>query len=83
MLDATDACPTTGPGEVVAVEGSAQGCSIADLCPCENSWKNHGASVRCVAHTSEAFVEVGLITEPEKDVIVSEAGESDCGHKNR
>lgn len=81
VLDATDACPGTGPGDVVALEGADQGCSIADLCPCDNNWKNHGAYVRCVAHTSGAFVDVGLITEAEKGVIVSEAGQSDCGHK--
>lgn len=82
VLDVTDACPATGPGEVVSSQGMDQGCSIADLCPCDNDWKNHGAYVRCVAHTSGAFVDVGLITDTERGVIVAEAGQSDCGHKN-
>jgi hypothetical protein len=31
---------------------------------------------------AESFVSSGLITEAEKDVVVSEAGGSSCGHKN-
>ena len=68
-------------GEVVESGGDSIGCSISDLCPCENNWKNHGAYVLCVAHTSEDFVAEGLITEVEKDTIVSTAGNSSCGHK--
>lgn len=82
VLDANDACVSTPLGEVV----NADGCSIVELCPCVHpiygdKWKNHGAYVRCIAHTSEDFVSAGLITEIEKDAIVSEAGESSCGHK--
>jgi hypothetical protein len=67
---------------------AGNGCSIAQLCPCAHPdgadrWKNHGAYVSCVAHTSEVFVDLGLNTAVEKDAIVSEAGASDCGHKNR
>jgi len=74
-----DNCPGTNTGEVVDVDG----CAISQLCPCENSWKNHGAYVSCVAHTSEEFVAAGLITEAEKDIIVSEAAQSDCGKKKQ
>jgi hypothetical protein len=77
VLDATDQCIITTPGEVV----NDTGCSIADLCSCENPWKNHGAYVSCVAHTSGDFVSAGLITEIDKDAIVSEAGGSSCGYK--
>ncbi|RZB38447.1 MAG: hypothetical protein SRB2_00195 [Desulfobacteraceae bacterium Eth-SRB2] len=59
------------------------GCSINDLCPCDNEWKNHGAYVKCVAHRSEEFLSEGLITELQKDAVVSNAAESDCGHKKR
>jgi hypothetical protein len=55
------------------------GCAIAQLCPCDNAWKNHGAYVSCVAHTAKAFVAEDLITEAEKDAIISEAGQSSCG----
>jgi cysteine-rich repeat protein len=85
VLDADDACvPTTPVGEVV----NSDGCSIAELCPCTHpeggdKWKNHGAYVSCVAHASEDFVAAGLITEAEKDAIVSAAAQSTCGHKNK
>lgn len=84
ILDAEDACVPSPLGEAV----NADGCAIAELCPCEfplggSKWKNHGAYVSCVAHASEDFVDAGLITEEEKDAIVSAAGESSCGHKNR
>jgi hypothetical protein len=73
--DGMDRCLATQQDVVI----DADGCSIADRCPCVNDWKNHGAHVRCVAHRSEDFVDAGLITEEEKDEIVSTAGQSDCG----
>ena len=78
VLDAADGCPGTPPGGVV----DSDGCTIAALCPCENSWKSHGAYVSCVSRTAETFVDAGLITEGQKDAIVSEAAQSDCGSKN-
>jgi hypothetical protein len=72
-----DICLSTPVGEVVNTDG----CSIPDLCPCENEWKNHGAYVSCVAHAAERFLADGLIMEAEKDAIVSQAGESQCGAK--
>jgi hypothetical protein len=79
VADNLDACLTTPTGELV----DADGCSVTDLCPCDNddNWKNHGAYVRCVAHTSEDFLAAGLISEVEKDTIVSTAGMSRCGAK--
>lgn len=77
VLDGFDSCPGTPAREVVNTEG----CAIAQLCPCDNPWKNHAAYVSCVAHTAEDFVTEDLITEAEKDAIVSEAGQSSCGKK--
>jgi hypothetical protein len=57
--------------------------SIDQLCPCESQWKNHGAYVSCVAHAAEDFVAQGLISEVQKDAIVSEAGASSCGKKDK
>jgi hypothetical protein len=71
-----DVCPYTEADQLV----DANGCSIVDLCPCDNDWKNHGAFVRCVAHASEDFLDASLITEAEKDDIVSAAAQSECGH---
>ncbi len=75
-LDADDLCPGTSAGAVVE---PASGCSISQLAPCERQWKNHGQYVRAVAQAAELFVELGLITEAEKDAIVSAAAQSDCG----
>jgi len=77
LNDGIDQCLETSTGAVV----NAVGCSIEDTCPCENEWKNHGAYVRCNAHTSESFVEDNLITEEEKDEIMSLAGQSACGSR--
>jgi Thrombospondin type 3 repeat len=70
-----DLCPATAPG--VAVDRN--GCSIADTCPCENSWRNHGAYAKCVAQTSNSFFSAGLITSAQKGSIVSAGALSSCG----
>jgi hypothetical protein len=77
--DGLDSCYDTQSGDVV----DQFGCSIAQIYPCDNDWRNHGFYVRCVAHASEDFLDAGLITEEEKDQIVSDAGRSDCGDKNK
>jgi hypothetical protein len=76
VLDSLDACLATPLGSIV----NGDGCSIGDLCPCDNNWKNHGAYVKCVAHTSEDFLAAGLINALEKDTIVSTAAQSSCGN---
>lgn len=82
--DQYDICGSTPIGEIV---DPLTGCSINQLCPCDgpvgttNTWKNHGKYVSCIAKSSESFVELGLITEYEKDLIVSDAAQSECGVK--
>ena len=79
-----DVCASTPNGEVI---DPSNGCSIAQLSPCEGprgtsvNWKNHGKYVSSVAHTANAFLDQGLISEVEKDAIVSAAGKSTCGAK--
>jgi len=75
--DDIDQCPDTPEGEVV----NENGCSIAQLAPCDGDWKNHGKYVSAVAHAAEDFLAAGLITEEEKDAIVSAAAKSKCGKK--
>jgi len=75
--DGADDCPSTAPGEIV----DQTGCSIANLCPCDNNWKNHGTYVSCVAHAAKDFVAAGLLAERQKGVIISTAGKSTCGRK--
>ena len=70
-----DQCLATAPGAII----NGNGCSIADACPCENSWRNHGAYVKCIAQTTSSFFSAGLITPANKDGIVSAAARSSCG----
>ena len=77
VIDADDKCLETILGIVV----NSTGCSIEQICPCNNNWKNHGAYVKCIAHTSENFADAGLITYDDKDFIVSQAAQSYCGYK--
>jgi len=82
--DTEDACPGTAVGDVV----EANGCSIAQLCPCEDPesldlWKNHGEYVSCVAHATNLFIDLGLISEDDKGAIVTAAALSTCGRRNK
>lgn len=80
----SDSCAETPLYEIIDPN---TGCAIVQLCPCDGprgttvSWKNHGKYVSCVAKSSESFVNIGLITEAEKDTIVSDAAQSYCGDK--
>lgn len=78
VADSTDLCPNTSFGDAV----DSSGCSILQLC-IDPAPKNHGQYVSCVAHEAKLFIEAGLITEEEKDDIVSEAAKSDVGKKKK
>jgi hypothetical protein len=77
-----DRCPGTPSGTTVNPD---TGCTIAQLCPCTSQrgtttpWKNHGGYVSCVAHAANEFLVGGLITQAEKDAIVSSSAQSSCG----
>jgi hypothetical protein len=79
--DEIDHCPDTPAGASVF----GLGCSFAQLiepvCPCEFDWKNHGDYVSCVSKTADLLLGQGVISEEEKDAIVSIAAESKCGTK--
>jgi hypothetical protein len=79
IVDAADRCLFTAPSEVI----DQTGCSVADLCPCENDWKNHRTYVRCVAHATADFRVTGLMTEAEQEAVVATAGNSACGKKSK
>ena len=84
VADTADLCPSSTPGEVV---DTVNGCTIAQLCPCQAArestepWRNHGMYVSCVAKSTREFVNQGLITQTERDDIVSTAAQSSCGKK--
>jgi Concanavalin A-like lectin/glucanases superfamily len=80
--DALDQCPNTLPGSIV----NANGCSIAQLVPCAGprsggKWKTHGDYVSAIANAANQFLAAGLITQAQKDGIVTQAGASTCGGK--
>ncbi len=65
-------------GQVV----NAEGCAIAQICPCEGPWQNRVAYVACVARTGNDFRKDGLISARELVRIVLEAGKSRCGARS-
>jgi hypothetical protein len=75
--DTEDQCIATALGDSV----NQNGCSLPQLCPCENDWKNHGKYVSCVAHAVRDFYAAGFITAEQKRFYVSTAAKSQCGHK--
>lgn len=75
VVDGGDECLATALGDTV----NSAGCSIAQICPCDNNWKNHGGYVKCLAHISVNFVNDWLISLEEKGVVVSTGARSTCG----
>jgi hypothetical protein len=73
--DGQDLCPNT----VLVTVVDATGCSIDQLCPCEEDWRSHGKYVSCVDKTAKKFAKSRLITNKEKAVLVRQADWSDCG----
>jgi len=73
--DGQDLCPGTAPGAVV----DPSGCSIDDLCPCDDPWANPGAYIGCVTATAGGFVQQGLLQPNQLGAIVSAAAQSSCG----
>jgi len=53
---------------------------FGDCYPCDR-WRNHGAYVRCVAHSIEEWCGLGVFTEVECDNLVNSAARSDIGKK--
>ena len=84
VADSLDLCPGTPEGSVV----NGNGCSIDQLAPCAGpesggTWKNHGEYVSTVARVSEEFLEQGLISQADREAIVANAAQSDCGKRAR
>jgi hypothetical protein len=75
--DETDRCPNTPPGTVV----NAQGCSLAQLCPCDGPWPSHADYVRCAVSHAWEFYRQGLITAEQRRNILRDAVMSDCGRQ--
>ena len=65
------------PGEIV----NADGCTVADLCPCAGPWQNHGEYVNCVEQTTAEFVASGLLSEAARGQLIKAAAISNCGSR--
>jgi hypothetical protein len=77
--DSRDQCPNSAGGVV-----NAQGCSLAQLCPCEGPWQNHGEYVSCVIQHAWEFFRAGLINDDDRRSIIRDAIMSACGrHPDR
>jgi outer membrane protein assembly factor BamB len=75
VADSRDRCSQTPPGTAV----NSDGCSIAQLCPCDGPWRNHADYVSCVIEEAWKFYRQGLITESNRRQIIGEAARSNCG----
>jgi hypothetical protein len=73
--DGRDQCPGTIAGVVV----NADGCSVAQLCPCDGGWPNQAEYVRCVIDHAWQFFRAGLVTVDQRRAIIRAATDSDCG----
>jgi hypothetical protein len=78
ITDADDKCPKTAPGDVV----NSIGCSIAQICPCDSNWKNHGKYTQCLQSASGKFLAAKLITKKEREKVMISATKSQCGRKS-
>jgi hypothetical protein len=74
--NAEDLCPDTPPGVVV----DADGCSIAQLVPCNGPWTNHREYVQAVKAEAFRFWKEGRITQAERRAIDTETEQSNCGN---
>lgn len=83
VLNGADQCADTLTG---AVTDPANGCSLAQLVPCDGPiggvtpWKNHGTYVSTLSHASQDFVRKGLITSDQRALIMSNAAAATCPH---
>ena len=77
--DACDQCPGTTEGLV-----TRQGCSIAQLCPCDGpssgqQWDGQTAYLRCIARATRAFRRSGQMSRVESLQTLRRASRSGCG----
>jgi len=72
--DEQDICAGTTGGSIV----NSNGCSIAQLCPCDGGWRDHDEYNDCVVRTSSDFLNAGRITEEQRTNILMEAATAPC-----
>ncbi len=78
VRDGRDRCPATAAGAVVLTNG----CSVAQTCPTDARWRNHGAYVECVEEVAHDLYDLRRITRTEKYTMITEAALSSVGKKH-
>lgn len=69
------------PGSDTGKPDYNESCTLAQICSCDASWKNHGEFVACMAKATTKFYESGLISKQERQLIISNSARSECGRK--
>ena len=77
VADTADACPTTGATSIT--DGS--GCALADHCPCQADWRNHGDYLSCISQRSNQFWQAQRLSSSERAAARTAAASSTCGKK--
>lgn len=70
-----DQCRHTVAGDAV----NQDGCSVAQLCPCNSMWCEEHAYQACVSEVSQGFLDAGLISSEKRDALIKAAQDADCG----
>ena len=68
VFDAEDACPGTSLSEPT----NADGCSVPQICPFNNQWKNFRAYLGCILKTTRQFIDEGIMTKAEAKALFIE-----------
>lgn len=77
--DPVDRCPHTAAGAVA----NAEGCSLADSCPCAGPWQNPAAFAACVSKTTHALVAARLMGPAQRVEAMAAGALSTCGRPPR
>jgi len=80
--DACDACPATPSADTVLFNG----CSLAQLCPCdgpspEHEWQSQSDYMQCVARQLKASRQERNLSKSEIKVLLQDAVRSGCGRR--
>lgn len=84
VANGSDQCAGTSSGAVV---DPVTGCSTAQACPCSSPrgsvqpWKNLGKYVACVTSNADSLLGLSLITQTQRNALVTAASKSGCGRK--
>lgn len=77
--DSFDLCPGTADGELT----DADGCSVAQLCPCDGraqeAWRNHGHYLVCVIRAAQRVGGHHDLPQRQFKTLVPTAARSQCG----